>query len=286
MKEKKYLMTMTILIIPLAIFAASMGVFWQGTGEPYPFDTLRGETVMIRGHGLYRYDTISSSAQMIGQDIVTLIIGVPLLVIGALWSRKGSMRGKLLHAGALGYFLYTYASMSFLTAFNQLFLVYVALFSLSLFGFILAISGLDPDMVASHITARFPRRAVSIYFVIVAAFLGVTWLGLVVPPMLDGSPPAGLESAITMVIQVLDLGVIVPASAITVKLLRDRHPWGYVFSIVLLLKLLTMGAALISMIIVQMLSGIAIDPVVSALFALISLTGIVLAVFILRTVRE
>ena len=286
MKNQNYVFTLTLLIIPLAILASSMGIFWQGTGEPYPFETLRGETVMIRGHGLYRYDTISSSAQMIGQDIVNLIIGVPLLAVGALWSRKGSMRGKLLHAGALGYFLYTYASMSFLTAFNQLFLVYVTLFSLSLFGFIYAISAFDPDEVASHITDRFPRRAISVYFVIVAAFLAVTWLGLVVPPMLDGSAPAGLESAITMVIQVLDLGVIVPASAITVKLLRDRHPWGYVFSSVLLLKLLTMGAALISMIIVQMLSGVAIDPVVSALFALISLAGIVLAIFTLRTVRE
>ena len=104
--------------------------------------------------------------------------------------------------------------------------------------------------------------------------------------MFSGAPPAGLESATTMVIQVLDLGVLVPASAITVNLLWKRMPWGYVLSSVLLLKLLTMGAALISMIVVQMLAGVPVDPVVSALFTLISLSGIVLASMTLKTIED
>jgi len=45
------------------------------------------------------------------------------------------------------------------------------------------------------------------YFITVAVFLSLAWLGLVVPPMMNGQPPAGLELAITMVIQSLDLGV-------------------------------------------------------------------------------
>ena len=185
---------LALLIIPLALVAASAGVFWQGTGQPYPFTTLRGETVMMRGHGLYRFDTVNSSSQEVGQDIVTLIIGLPLLLTGIVLSRKGSLRGRLLLTGALGYFLYTYASMSFLTAFNSLFLVYVALFSLSLFGFILALAGLKPDEVLSHVSDRFPRRTIATYFIVLAAFLALAWLGLVFPPMLKGTPPAGLES--------------------------------------------------------------------------------------------
>jgi len=274
------------LIIPLALIAAGAGVFWQGTGESYPFETLRGETVMIRGHGLYRYDTINSSSQEVGQDIVTLIIGIPLLITGIVLSRKGLLRGRLLLTGGLGYFLYTYASMSFLTAFNQFFLIYVALFSLSLFGFILALSGLNPDEVMRHVSDRFPRRAIATYFIIVAGFLSLAWLGLVVPPMFNGTPPAGLESAITMIIQVLDLGIIVPTSIITATLLLQKRPWGYTLSSVVLLKILTMGTALISMIIVQLLSGVTVDPVISTIFAIISLAGIVLAIVTLRTIQD
>ena len=286
MKSFKTVLKLSVLIALLAAVAAGSGLLWQGSGDSYPFTTLRGETVMIRGHGLYRYDTMASSSQEIGQDIVTLLVGIPLLVYAMLRTRKDAMRGKLLLTGGLAYFLYTYASMSFLTAFNAFFLVYVALFSLSLFAFILALMALDPAEEAAHIGKRFPRRAITTYFLVVAGFLALAWLGLVVSPMLTGEAPAGLESTTTMVIQVLDLGVIVPTVILTALLLRKGNAWGYTLSLVVLLKILTMGAALISMIAVQLLSGVAVDPVVTAGFGVISLSGIILAAMTLRTIRD
>lgn len=273
-------------IIPLAMLAAGVGLFWQGEGEPYLFDTLRGESVMIRGHGLYQYDTVNSASQELGQDVVTLIIGIPLLFTGIILSQRGELRGQLLLTGALAYFLYTYAAMSFLTAFNPFFLVYVALFSLSLFGFILAMKDLDVKEITRHISSGFPRRGIATYFIIVAAFLALAWLGLIVPPTLTGTPPAGLESAITMVIQAMDLAIIIPTSLITAVLLLQKRPWGYALACVLLLKLLMMGNALIAMIISQMLAGIKIDPVVSSVFALICISGIILGIVTLRNIRD
>jgi hypothetical protein len=286
MKLNNISIRLATIIVPLALLAAGAGVFWQGAGEPYPFETLRGETVMIRGHGLYRYDTVSSSSQEVGQDIVTLLIGIPLLITGIVLSRRETLRGQLLLTGALGYFLYTYAAMSFLTAFNPLFLVYVALFSLSLFGFILAMSDLDVDKIVRHISDGFPRRAISIYFIVIAVFLSLAWLGLVASPSLKWTPPNGLESAITMVIQALDLGVIVPAAFLTASLLIRKQAWGYALSSVLLLKILTMGAALIAMIIVQILAGVKIDPITSIIFVLISVSGIIFGIIALRNIRD
>jgi len=184
MKPNNIVIRLALIIVPLALLASGGGIFWQGTGESYPFDTLRGETVMIRGHGLYRYDTVLSSSQEVAQDVVTLLIGIPLLITGILLSHKGTLRGQLLLTGALGYFLYTYGGMSFLTAFNPFFLVYVALFSLSLFGFILAMMNLDVDEVVRQISDGFPRRAISIYFIAIAVFLSLAWLGLVTVPSL------------------------------------------------------------------------------------------------------
>lgn len=286
MKNNPTIIRLALLIIPLALFAAGMGVFWQGSGAAYPFATLRGETVMIRGHGIYSFDTVNSSSQEIGQDVVTLILGIPLLITGIVLSRKVSLRGRLLLTGGLGYFLYTYGAMSFLTAFNPLYLVYVALFSFSLFGFILALSDLNPDEVASHVSEKFPRRMIASYFIVVASFLSLAWLGLVLPPTFSGRPPAGLESAITMVIQSLDLGVIVPTSFLTAALLLQKRPWGFTLASVVLLKILSMGTALIAMIISQMLEKVTIDPVTSIIFVPISLSGIALAVTALRNIRE
>jgi hypothetical protein len=286
MKPNSIVLRLASLIILLALFAAGMGVFWQGTGEPYPFDTLRGETVMIRGRGLYRFDTVNSASQEVAQDVVTLLIGIPLLFSGILLSRKGTLRGHLLLTGALGYFLYTYGAMCFLTAFNPLFLVYVSLFSMSLFGFILSLMHLDVNELTRHIADGFPRRAIATYFIVVASFLTLAWLGLTAIPSLTWSPPNGLESAITMVIQALDLGVIVPTSLITATLLLKKRPWGYALASVMLLKILTMGTALIAMIINQLLEGVQIDPVTSVIFVLISLAGISLGIVTLRNIRD
>jgi hypothetical protein len=286
MKVNRMVIRLALGIIPLALLAAGVGVFWQGEGQPYLFDTLRGESVMIRGHGLYQYDTVNSASQELGQDVVTLIIGIPLLLTGIVLTQRGKLRGQLLLTGALAYFLYTYAAMSFLTAFNPFFLVYVALFSLSLFGFILAMKDLHVDKITRHILSGFPRRGIASYFIIVATFLTLAWLGLIVPSTLTGSAPAGLESAITMVIQALDLGVIVPVSLITAVLLLQKRPWGYALACVLLFKILMMGTALIAMIISQTLAGIDIDPVVSTAFVLICFSGIILGMITWKNVRD
>lgn len=286
MKNHSIVLWIAVIILPLALCAAAAGVFWQGSGEAQPFTALRGETVLVQGHGLYRYDGVSAAAQERAQDVVTLVLGLPLLGTGILLSRRGLLRGHLLLTGSLAYFLYTYAAMSFLTAFNPLFLVYVALFSLSLYGFILALSGLEPERISRQLSDSFPRRAIAAFFTIVGAFLSLAWLGLVAPPMFNGSTPNGMESATTMVIQALDLGVIVPASLITARLLWKRSPWGDTLASVVLVKLMTMGAALIAMIIGQMLAGVAVDPVTSVIFTVICLTGIGFAWVMLGSIRE
>jgi hypothetical protein len=80
------------------------------------------------------------------------------------------------------------------------------------------------------------------------------------------------------------LGVIVPTGAVTAVLLWRSRPWGYTLGAVVLVKLLSMGTALIAMILVMALSGVKVDPVQAGLFVLISLTGIILAVRMLQSI--
>jgi len=127
---------LSIVIAVLASLASATGLLWQGHGSSYPFETVRGEQVMVRGRGLYRYDSVSFAAQGVAQDAVTLIVAVPLLVAATIMAVRGRLAGHLLLSGVLGYFLYTYASYLFGVAYNQLFLLYAALVALSLFAFI------------------------------------------------------------------------------------------------------------------------------------------------------
>ena len=286
MKTSAIVIKLTYPILLLALLAAGAGIFWPRTGSPSEITTLRGETFELFGRGLYRYDTVSYAAQTIGQDAATLLVGIPLLFIGLLLARKGSLRGELLLAGGLGYMLYTYTSYTFLSAYNEFFLVYVALFSLSLFAFILALSGMDTERVTRSVSGGMPRRGIAAFLLLIAAFLSLAWLGRIIPPLLTGQPPAGLEAYTTLVIQALDLGIIVPASVLTAVLLWKKKPWGYTLTSVLLVKALMMGAALVAMILGMALAGVAVGLAEAVIFTGIALAALVFTVILFRNISE
>ena len=284
MKVPKTPTVLALLIAALALVAAGAGLFWQSDVQPFQFQTLRGETVTIAGQGLYRYDTVSSAAQQRAQDAVTLALGIPLLLASTWLATRGSLRGQLLLAGTLGYFLYTYTSMSFLTAFNPLFLVYVALFSLSLFAFVLTLISFDRATLPDRFSDRLPRRGIAGLFFVTAAFLSLAWLGRIGPALLTGLPPAGLESTTTLVIQVLDLGLVVPLAVLAGVLLLRRSAWGYLLASVALLKFLTMSIAVAAMAVNVLLVGEPISPMEVVMFPSIAVVTLGFTVALLRSV--
>lgn len=267
----------------LALFAAGAGFFWPGGGAPYPIVSSRGEAITLFGQGLYRYDTVSMAAQEQAQDLVTLVLGLPLLAGAAWWAFRGALRGRLLLAGTLGYFLYTYLSMATLTAYNQLFLVYVALFSLSLFAFILCMLSFDLAELPRHFSARLPRRSIAGVLFAAGGFLLLAWLGRIVPPLLQGTTPA-LENSTTLVIQTLDLGLVVPLCFLAGVLLLRRSAWGYLLASVAVLKMLTLGAAVSAMSINMQLTGVAISAAELLIFPALTLINLVAAALLLRNI--
>jgi len=68
-------------------------------------------------------------ATWFGNDWVTPAIALPLLTTGLLLDRRGSICGRLLWLGALGYAVYNYAFFLFGAALNSFFPLYVAAFS-------------------------------------------------------------------------------------------------------------------------------------------------------------
>lgn len=278
------------LILILALFSVSMGLFYQTPGQPYPLTNFRGEQVTINGHGLYYYDTVSSAAQQQANDFITLVVGLPLLAVSA-WlgfrAKRGSaaaLRSQLLLTGTLGFFLYTYMSMAFLTAYNPLFLVYVALFSLSLFAFILSVTSLDVAALPNSFTEKLPRRGIAALLLVAGAFLLLAWLGRIVPPLLQNGTPA-LENTTTLVIQALDLGLIVPLVLLGAVLLLRRSAWGYLLASIAVMKMVTMGLAVSTMGINMARAGTPEDPAVVGIFLVITLANLYMAVQLLRSVR-
>lgn len=260
MKLSNAVTWLAILIAVLALVATTVALFWQDGGSPFPFTTLRGETAQMYGQGLYRLDSLFTGAGYKGQDTVTLVLGIPLLVICTVLYRRGSLRGGWLLMGTLGYFLYVYASMALAAAYNVLFLVYVALFSASLFSFVLAFAGLDLQAVAAPFTARLPRRGIAIFMFLCGALTFVVWLEPLVTALIQGAPPKRLDASTTRVTDALDLGIIVPSTFLAGALLLRRNVQGYriAFPLLVLIVMLLPGITLST--VNQIAAGVVFTP--------------------------
>lgn len=284
MKYKNTLRILIPLISLLALFAAGMGFFDQTPGEPFEFTNHRGETVMVNGQGLYFYDTVSMAAQQQGNDFILLVVGLPLLAISTVLAFRGSLRGHLLMTGTLGFFLYTFMSMSMLTSYNNLFLIYVALFSLCLFAFILSMMAFDLESLPNRFSENLPRGWIASLCFLVGGFLLMAWLGRVVQPLLQNETPA-LENTTTLVIQAMDLGLIVPLAFLAGIMLLRRSPWGYLLASVALLKGLTMGLAVSAMAVNMTLNGVPDSMGIMIPFLVITILNIVMAGVLLKNVQ-
>ena len=289
MKSNQYLQrwisVLAYLVAGLGVVAAGAGILTAWGHAHGSFVTLRGEAVSIQGGGLYGHDSVSGAAQAIGQDFVTLLVAVPLLVVATRIAAGGSVRGLLMRAGALAYFAYTYLLMSFGASYNELFLVYVALFSASAFGFILSMVSLDAGTLSDHFSPSFARRPVGWALIGFGALLALMWLGRIVPALVAGKTPPGLEIYSTLFVQVGDLGIVIPAAILAGTLLLRGQSFGYLLAPVMLVMASAFGLALMAMAASMTVAGVEIPLVELGFFSALAGVFLVAAVHMLASVR-
>ena len=90
MKNKKAITVLVIIIAILSFVSSAMGVF-SGQGEiadQHQFLSLRGENITLYGRGIYQNDSVSLAAQAIAQDAVTLVLGIPMLIISLVLAKR------------------------------------------------------------------------------------------------------------------------------------------------------------------------------------------------------
>lgn len=254
--NKKIIYINSITIAILAVIATLSGLFWKS---------------------LYKNDTVSITAQMMGQDLITLLICVPILLLSLFLVSRNSLRGQLLWMGTIFYFLYSYASMSFLASYNQLFLIYVALFSISLYTFVYGLLCLDVKTIKNNFSPGITVKAAGVFTIFMAAMLALMWLSMIIQSLITGIAPASLESYTTTVIQALDLGVLVPAAIITSVLLLKGKAWGYPLMSIMIVKISLLGTAILSMIYFMLNNGVSVDLGQVLFFAIATVGGIIIA---------
>ena len=182
--------------------------------------------LLLRDH--YR-DAAWIETTWLGNDWVTLVVVVPLLVLSFELAARGSIRGLLLLAGVFAYAFYNYSYYLLGAALNVFFPLYVCAVLTSAAGLIAFGARIDPRAVAARFRPDAPAHLAGIYFVSVGLALAVVWLMFWAHHVFLGQPTP-IEPEAFKLVAALDTVLIVPALVIGGTLLLRRHPWGYVMA--------------------------------------------------------
>lgn len=244
------------IVAILLVVSAAGGLFWNG---------------------LYR-DNDFVVPQAKGQDLVTLIIVFAVLAPAIWFARKDSLRARLAILGIFAYAAYSYAIYACGSRFNEFFLLYVAILSLSTYGLTVGLFRINSPAVKEAVGKRSPLKTTAVFFLFAAVLFIFIWLSEIVPATLSGT---GLRTAEqfgtpTNMVHVLDLGFLLPALIISAILLLRGRAWGYVFTPVLLMKVAALGPAILSMALFMWLAGQPVELPMLIIFTAITLVAITL----------
>ncbi len=283
-KSAKYNRIMTGTILILVLVATSTGVFYNTQEPRIEHVTVRGESAIYQGSGLYRYDPADLAREAVIWDVINLAVAAPLFMVGMFLSERNSLRGRLLLVGMLSYFFYVYLMYATMMAFNPLFLIYVAIFALSIVALALNLSGMNVAGFAQRFAASFPVRIFSGYMLLLAVMVVGLWMGRIIPMAINNSLPPELAGRNTLESQALDLGLIVPLALSAAILLWRRSHWGYLLTGIGITHGFMMFITIPAWIVVPLIQDGLVNAVEAVPFMSLSFVGILLAVWFYKQV--
>jgi hypothetical protein len=163
-----------------------------------------------------------------GGDLVTLVLAAPLLVVSLLLTWRGSRRAEPVWIGMLVYGTYAYAYYVFGSAFNDLFLVHIGVFSASVFGLVCALTSADIGALWHGLRGARSARWVGAFLVLVGIAQGGLWIFVVARNAVTGEVLHDIPVRGQHLVFALDLSLLVPALVVAGALLFRRRPLGFV----------------------------------------------------------
>lgn len=208
--------------------------------------TLAAGTAIV---GLWRRDVYRDAetfvdAGWIGNDLATLLLGVPVLA-WATWNASRRPSARLIWLGALAFMLYNYAFYLFGATPNRLLIAYIALVAMSLLALLLGLLVLTPSAYRQPTNGE--RRFLVAYMAIWAVGLTLLWSAQAILFAWSGDVPDlnGSEHAFR-VTAALDLTLVVPYTVLAVVLLVHRSAWGLPAAAILNVKGILYPAVLVA----------------------------------------
>ena len=196
---------------------------------------------------------------IIGSDFTMLFVVVPMMTMALMKEmRSRTLTSKLSLTATTAVVLYYAASMVFGTTYNSFHLLYISLFSFSLFLLITLMARLDTHALQDSMTWVLPSRGIRIFLILSGIALFVAWLPDIIPTIQAGTSLPLIEVYTTEITYVLDMGILSPLMFVCLVLLKKRNGLGIVILSIILTLCAVIGIMLPIQTVFQVLAGIAV----------------------------
>ncbi|XLS30672.1 hypothetical protein ACJD0Z_07550 [Flavobacteriaceae bacterium M23B6Z8] len=227
------------------------------------------------------------NAQWMGQDVVTLFIAVPILLISRYKAlTKNCYRWDLVLTGTLFYLVYTYSFYTLVAGLTFLYLFHLVIFSLALFLLLVSVYRLTQKERVWNLSGWMTYNAVVVFFAFMSIVLSILWISDIISHLTisdfksgtpDGKPP--------MIIYTLDLAIIIPLMIIAVMGNLKKHAYGIILSGVMLTMATIMGFSLSGMALSLYLHQLNTDTYLCILWLILALMGGIITILFMKNIK-
>ena len=238
-------------------FSSGSAAVWLWLSIGAALLAVAGSVIALSVKGIYAGLTPAFLPQALAQDIANLAIVAPLWLVLAVLALRGSLRAYLLWLGVLTFTIYNYVIYTFSIPFGPLFLLWVAVFGMSIYSLIGGVTAVNHKVVAASFSSRRAVQVVAWFLIITAVLFGFLWLSEDVPALLSGTRPQSVVdmSLPTNPVHILDLGFFLPAVIATGVMLIRGRALGYTLAPAFIVFLILTGIPILITPVVQSVRG-------------------------------
>jgi len=215
------------------------------------------------------------------QDFVSLPVALILLVCSILHLSKKDYISLIILTGLAGYFFYAYGLYTLQGQYTSLYLVYMAIFGLSIYALIFGLTSFTRKLAEKLHLQKWLRISVATFFLMIVLFLAPIWIIQMIPDISNHRPSD------TYAVYLLDLSIIFPAFAIIALFLLRKKTYGTILAGVMLFKVLTLtlSVAIGEWYLPLHMNGMPNYPMI-LFFSLLTLISLILLFFYIRQIRQ
>jgi hypothetical protein len=255
MKTKKWI---SLLIVILTIVISAIGVFSKEVEVDKTVMNAYGDEVELYGQGIYAFESAFKAPILKGTDFALLVLIVPGFVYFEWISKMKPLKKSLVILGFLTSFMYYSSALAFGVSYNNLILLYIALFSLVFFKLWDILAHLDFKEINKIISGKLPPKGVRIFLVIAGSSV-LIWLVEIINTFFTGRPPIHIGLSTTEPTFIKDLALILPLCWLSSYWIGKKKAIGVVIGSMMLILCGAIGLIVISQSVFQYLNDVIVS---------------------------